>query len=80
MADPVLRACSKAAPPWKVSVGLYLLRWQATLLSKVAHPALSNHHSLGPSKATEGCVGRQVGLANNAHAAHVGDVVGVIQV
>lgn len=80
MADPVLRACSKAAPRWKVSVGLYLLRWQATLLSKVAHPALSNHHSLGPSKATEGCVGRQVGLANNARAAHVGDVVGVIQV
>lgn len=75
----ILRACSKVAPPWNMSVGLYLLRWQATLPSKVTHPALSNHHSLRPSKATEGCVGSQVGLANNAHAADIGDVVGVIQ-
>lgn len=61
-----------------VSIDLYLLCWQTTLQDNVTHPALSNHHSLGTSKATECCVGGQVSLANYTHALDVWDVVGVI--
>lgn len=58
----------------------HLLGRPAQTLSHVRHPALSDHHALRPSEAPEGGVGRQVGAAHEAAAAHVGHAVRVLHV
>lgn len=49
-------------------------------LSDVAHPALTDQHALRPSKAPEGCVGRQVGAAHVTATTYVWNTVRVFHV
>lgn len=58
----------------------YLFWWQPALDGNVTHPAFRNHHSLWTPKATECCIGRQVGFTDCAYAADVWDVVRVVHV
>lgn len=63
-----------------ISVSTYLFCWQTTLQGYLTYPALSNHHSLGTPKSTEGCVGGQICFTDNTDTSDIWDVVGIVHV
>lgn len=48
--------------------------------SDVREDALADGHTLGTAKASESCVGRQVGSTDKSSAAQIGDAVRVVDV
>lgn len=58
----------------------HLLCRQSTGHSHLAHPVFCNQHPLRTPKASEGCVGGQIGLTNPPSAPNVGDLIGVVHV